>query len=62
MTSEPVPVLGSTPTPTPTIELRVAMALNMLRQRPASERTCQLVIAVLQGKTLVEVIDLELAT
>jgi hypothetical protein len=48
MTSEPVPVLGSTPTP----ELRCRMALNMLQQMEPCERTISLAIAALQGKPL----------
>jgi hypothetical protein len=56
MTSEPVPVLGSTPTP----ELRCQMALNMLNQRPWDLRLCQMLEAVMRGVTLAELIDFEL--
>jgi hypothetical protein len=56
VTSEPVPVLGSTPTP----ELRCAMALNLLQQRTHDLRLCQMVAAVMNGVTLAELIDLEL--
>jgi hypothetical protein len=54
--SEPVPVLGSTPTP----ELRCQMALNMLNQRPWDLRLCQMLEAVMRGVTLAELIDFEL--
>lgn len=55
MTSEPVPVLGSTPTP----ELRCRMAVNMLNQRPWDLRLCQMLEAVMRGVTLAELVDLE---
>jgi hypothetical protein len=48
-----LPVQATTP------QLRCALALNLLQQRPHDDRTVELVAAVMRGVSLGELVDLE---